>query len=112
MCSFVYRFSLVNGKGSQVDDTNVSKGNGQVFESRPDTGWIEESRDKALRNIVIEKGQRCIGEKTGKNPMNTGFKVGGPWLKLKIIGISESWGQIVLLGKLVGRIEGSGRAPF
>lgn len=26
MCSFVYRFSLVNGKGSQVDDTNVSKG--------------------------------------------------------------------------------------
>ena len=25
MCSFVCRFSLVNGKGSQVDDTNVSK---------------------------------------------------------------------------------------
>lgn len=78
MCSFVYRFSLVNGKGSQVDDTNVSKGNGQVFGSRPDTGRIEESRDKALRNIVIGKGQRCIGEKTGKKPMNTGFKVGGP----------------------------------
>lgn len=78
MCSFVYRFSLVNGKGSQVDDTNVSKGDGQVFGSRPDTGRIEESRDKALRNIVIGKDQRCIGEKTGKKPMNTGFKVGGP----------------------------------
>lgn len=66
MCSFVYRFSLVNGKGSQVDDTNVSRCDEQVFGSRPDTGRIEESRDKALRNIVIGKSQRCIEEENEK----------------------------------------------